>query len=244
MNDQPRSAASGMGLGREPLARRTLVFYTRPKGGRCVTETGTVVLAFTTREAQQLTGLSARRLQYWDETAFIRPSVAARHGRGSPRLYSFRDLVQLRIAAILRDRLSLQALRRLKDALDLDAPFAEVRFASTSEGEAVYLVQPGVPEAVRRPGQIVMTFDVPLDEIRSDLELRIAELRRRRGTGRLEKNRGILSGRLAVAGTRITTAAIGRMLKAGWDERRILDEYPELTTADIEAVRRLGKTAG
>jgi uncharacterized protein (DUF433 family) len=220
------------------------VFYTLTKGGTGVTEIGAVTLAFTTREAQQLSGLTARRLQYWDETAFIRPSVAARLGRGSPRLYSFRDLVQLRIAALLRDRLSLQALRGLKDALDLDAPFAEVRFASTVHGETVYLVQAGVPEAVRQPGQIVMTFDVPLSEIRSDLERRIVELRRRRGIGRLEKTRGIVSGQLAVAGTRITTAAVGRMLKAGWDERRILAEYPELTQADIEAVRRLGKKAG
>jgi uncharacterized protein (DUF433 family) len=34
------------------------------------------------------------------------------------------------------------------------------------------------------------------------------------------------------------------MLKAGWDEGRILAEYPELTPADVEAVRRLGKKAG
>ena len=244
MNDQPRSVAGGTAQAREPLARRTLVFYSGSHGGRSVTDIGAVALAFTTREAQQLSGLSARRLQYWDETAFIRPSVAARLGRGSPRLYSFRDLIQLRIAALLRNHISLHALRRLKDALDLEAPFAEVRYASTSEGETVYLVRPGVPEAVRRSGQIVMTFDIPLDEIRSDLELRSAELRRRRGIGRLEKTRGIVSGQMAVAGTRITTAAIGRMLKAGWDEARILAEYPELTPADIEAVRRLGKKAG
>jgi uncharacterized protein (DUF433 family) len=213
-------------------------------GGSGVTQADAIASAFTTREAQLLTGLSARRLQYWDETAFIRPSVAARLGRGSPRLYSFRDLIQLRIAALLRDHISLQALRRLKDALDLEAPFAEVRYASTSEGETVYLVEPGVPEAVRQPGQIVMTFDVPLSEIRSDMERRIAELRRRRGIGRLEKTRGIVSGELAVAGTRITTAAVARMLEAGWDETRILAEYPELTPADLEAVRRLGQKAG
>ena len=74
----------------------------------------TATLAFTTDEARRLTGLSARRLQYWDETDFIRPSVAARQGRGLPRLYSLRDLIQLRVAVQLRDRLSLQALRRLK----------------------------------------------------------------------------------------------------------------------------------
>ncbi len=201
-------------------------------------ETGAVALAFTTREAQRLTGLSARRLQYWDETDFVRPSIAARHGRGAPRLYSFRDLVQLRVAALLRDRLSLQALRRLKDALDVEAPFAELRFASTSESEMVYLEQQGIPEAVRQPGQIVMTFNVPLTEIRADLNQRIAELRRRRGVGKLQKTRGVVSGKLAVAGTRITAAAVQRLLMAGWDEQLISDQYPELTRADIEAVRR------
>jgi DNA-binding transcriptional MerR regulator len=95
--------------------------------------TDSAMLAFTTDEAQRLTGLSARRLQYWDETDFIRPAVAARQGRGWPRLYSFRDLVQLCVAAQLRDPLSLQALRRLKDALDTEAPFATVRFARQVE---------------------------------------------------------------------------------------------------------------
>ena len=109
--------------------------------------TAATTLAFTTHEAERLAGLTPRRLQYWDETGFIRPSVAARRGRGSPRLYSFQDLVKLRIAAQLRDRLSLQALRRLKAALDMDAPFAEVRFAVTTGGETVYLVQEGAPEA-------------------------------------------------------------------------------------------------
>src|ERR1035437_6985080 len=68
------------------------------------------ILAFNTHETRALTSVSLRRLQYWDETDFIRPSIAARHGRGSPRLYGFRDLVALRIAARLRDQLSLQAL--------------------------------------------------------------------------------------------------------------------------------------
>lgn len=200
-----------------------------------------VTLAFTTREAQYLTGLTARRLQYWDETDFIRPSIAARHGRGAPRLYGFQDLVQLRIAAMLRNRLSLQALRRLKDALDVEAPFAELRFASTSEGEMVYVEESVPPESVRRPGQIVMTFDVPLTEIRADLSRRIAELRQRRGVGELTRTRGVVSGKLAVAGTRITTAAVQRLLRAGWDDRRIAEEYPELTAADIAAVRRLAE---
>ena len=194
-------------------------------------------LAFTAREAQRVTGLSNRRLQYWDETDFIRPSVAARQGRGWPRLYSFKDLIQLRIAAQLRDQLSLQALRRLKAALDVDAPFAALRFAVLGGNEVVYLGPTGQAEAVKAPGQIVLTFDVPLQEIRADLQGRVRELRTRRETGTIGKARGVLGSRDLIRGTRITPGAIQRMLASGWSESRILDEFPELEEADIAAAR-------
>jgi len=194
-------------------------------------------LAFTAREAQRVTGLSNRRLQYWDETDFIRPSVAARQGRGWPRLYSFKDLIQLRIAAQLRDQLSLQALRRLKAALDVDAPFAALRFAVLGANEVVYLGPTGQAEAVNAPGQIVMTFDVPLQEIRADLQGRVRELRTRRETGTIGKARGVLGSKALIRGTRITPGAIQRMLASGWSESRILDEFPELEEADIAAAR-------
>ena len=199
---------------------------------------GETIAAFTTKEAQRLTGLSSRRLQYWDETEFIRPSVAARKGRGSPRLYGFRDLVQLRVAAQLRDYLSLQALRRLKLALDVEAPFASVSFGTTPDGDVHYLGPAGETEAARYPGQIVFRFEVPLREIRSDLHTRIAELRRRRGVGQIDRTRGVLSGQARVRGTRITTAAIARLVADGWSEDRIRAEYPELEAADIRAAVR------
>lgn len=205
---------------------------------------GDAILAFTTKEVQRLTGLSARRLQYWDETAFIRPSVAARQGRGSPRLYGFQDLVQLRIAGRLRDQLSLQALRRLKIALDVEAPFATLRFAIGPHNEVVYVGPTGQHEAARFPGQIIMTFEVPLEEIRNDLSERIVELRRRRGVGKIEQKRGVLSGRPRIGGTRISAAAVARLVRAGWSPERIHDEFPELEPADVAAAVRTQDRAG
>jgi uncharacterized protein (DUF433 family) len=205
--------------------------------------TAAATLAFTTHESERLTGLTPRRLQYWDETGFITPSVAARRGRGSPRLYSFQDLVQLRIAAQLRDRLSLQALRRLKAALDVDAPFAEVRFAVTTGGETVYLVKEGAPEAARTPGQIVETFQVPLEEIRADLRRRVADLRSRDRVGEIVRTRGVLGSQPTIVGTRITPQAIVDMLDNGWDRARIMDEFPDLVPADVDAAIVWSKTA-
>ncbi len=196
-----------------------------------------VQLAFTANEVQRLTGLSARRLQYWDETDFIRPSVAARQGRGWPRLYSFQDLVQLRVAAQLRDQLSLQALRRLKAALDIGAPFAAVRFLVTSSNEVAYVGPTGQAEAAKTPGQIVMTIDVPLREIRTDLETRVGRLRKRHGVGKVAATRGILASSERIAGTRIPAKAVERLLAAGWSDARILGEYPDLRPGDLRAAR-------
>ena len=96
----------------------------------------------------------------------------------------------------------------------------------------------GHTESARYPGQIRFTFEVPLAEIRSDLHTRIAELRRRRGVGQVERSRGTLSGQERISGTRITTAAIARLVDAGWDSDRIRLEYPELEPADIRVALR------
>jgi hypothetical protein len=121
--------------------------------------------------------------------------------------------VALRVAGRLRDHLSLQALRTLKEALDVDAPFANVRFALLPGGEVVYLGPTGHLEAARRPGQITISFEIPLQEIRADLRAGVHALRERSGVGGVERRRGVLAGRPALAGTRITPAAIRRMFE-------------------------------
>lgn len=232
----PIAKAKGRpGIARVSGGKTPVVYHSRKEAGLM---TETAMLALTTDEARRLTGLSLRRLQYWDETDFIRPSVAARQGRGWPRLYSFRDLIQLRVAAQLRDRLSLQALRRLKTALDTEAPFASVRFALLPDDEVVYLGPGGHYEAALKPGQIVLEFDVPLREIRSSLERDVERLRARKGAGRVKKQRGVLGNQPVFAGTRIRPEVVSRALAAGWSDARILEEYPDLRPADVALVRR------
>ena len=53
---------------------------------------------------KQVTGLTARQLEWWDQTKIITPSIApGGRGRGYRRLYGFDDLVLLFVAARLRD---------------------------------------------------------------------------------------------------------------------------------------------
>ena len=62
------------------------------------------VSAFSAQQVMALTGLSARQLAYWDRLGFFRPhySECLENGR-SVRLHSFRDLVGLRVLALLRN---------------------------------------------------------------------------------------------------------------------------------------------
>ena len=53
---------------------------------------------FNSKAVSNITGLSFRQIDYWDRTHFIKPSVSEATGCGSVRLYSFKDLVRLKVA--------------------------------------------------------------------------------------------------------------------------------------------------
>ena len=68
---------------------------------------------YNSKEASRIAGVSLRQIQYWDERGFIRPSVRTAQGRGSKRLYSFHDLLCLKVMKDLTHRgLSLHKVRR------------------------------------------------------------------------------------------------------------------------------------
>ncbi|MFI0352066.1 MerR family transcriptional regulator [Actinomadura sp. 9N407] len=57
-------------------------------------------------------GITYRQLDYWARTALVEPSVRAAHGSGSQRLYSFRDILVLKVVKRLLDTgVSLQQIR-------------------------------------------------------------------------------------------------------------------------------------
>ena len=69
--------------------------------------------AFDSKTVSRIVGVSLRQIQYLDEQGFIRPSIRLADGRGSRRLYSYSDLVQLKVVKDLQGHgLSLQKIRR------------------------------------------------------------------------------------------------------------------------------------
>lgn len=67
---------------------------------------------FRTPAVQQATGVTYRQLDYWARTGLIAPSIKGAAGSGSQRLYSFTDIVTVRVIKRLLDAgVSLQQVR-------------------------------------------------------------------------------------------------------------------------------------
>jgi len=130
--------------------------------------------AFTAQQACQLTGCTPHQLRYWDRVDLLRPSIQGTGGRpGRRRLYSFRDLVALRVVKSLLDNgMSVQRVRRAWDYLrrtgDMEHHLSEVRLIT--DGESIFRVasdDEGVVDALRE-GQLA--FFVAINEITRDVE--------------------------------------------------------------------------
>lgn len=64
---------------------------------------GTKYDGFSAEVTRKLVGASYRQLVHWDKTGLLKPSVERAKGRGSRRVYSFEDLVELRVICRLLD---------------------------------------------------------------------------------------------------------------------------------------------
>jgi DNA-binding transcriptional MerR regulator len=81
-------------------------------------------------------GITYRQLDYWARTGLVEPSVRAAQGSGSQRLYSFRDILVLKVVKRLLDTgISLQQIR---------AAVAHLRSRGTDDLAKVTLMSDGV----------------------------------------------------------------------------------------------------
>jgi DNA-binding transcriptional MerR regulator len=84
-------------------------------------------------------GISYRQLDYWARTSLVVPSVRDASGSGSQRLYSFRDLVVLKVVKRLLDAgVSLQNIRKAIDTLRSRGVNDLAGITLISDGTTVY----------------------------------------------------------------------------------------------------------
>lgn len=129
---------------------------------------------FTAQQATRLTGCSPHQLRYWDKVDLVTPSLQETGGRpGRRRLYSFRDLVALRVVKSLLDNgMSVQRVRRAWDYLrrtaDMDDHLAEVRLVT--DGQSIFAVARDEEELLDALRQGQLAFFVAINEIARTVE--------------------------------------------------------------------------
>lgn len=198
-----------------------------------------IIAAFTEDYVERLTGISKRQLRYWDRIDFFKPSMGSEDRRlPYSRLYSFRDLVSLKVLDSLRNdaQVSLKHLRNVKQKL---SHLGDDLWAKTT----LYVLNRKVvfdnPETLAKEevisGQGVL--QIPLKVVTGDMQKAVDESKQRDSSilGSFDKKKNIARNKLVVAGTRIPVRSIKAFAAAGYSVEEILKEYPTLTVSDVKA---------
>ncbi|RFU88042.1 MerR family transcriptional regulator [Streptomyces triticagri] len=121
-------------------------------------------------------GITYRQLDYWARTGLVEPSVRSAQGSGSQRLYSFRDVVVLKIVKRFLDTgVSLQNIRTAVQHLR-DREFADLeRMTLMSDGATVYeCTSPDEVVGLLQGGQGV--FGIAVGVVCRDVEAAVSQL--------------------------------------------------------------------
>jgi predicted RNase H-like HicB family nuclease len=124
---------------------------------------------FNTKAVSKIIGLTQRQIDYWDKTHFIKPSIQEAAGYGSARLYSFADLVRLKVARTLKaSGISLQKIRKAisylkKNMPKVEDPLSDLKFLT--DGETVFVLTKNFREIIDTLNNGQMVIAVSLGSI-------------------------------------------------------------------------------
>lgn len=129
-----------------------------------------MALGYGGREAAQIVGITYRQLDYWARTNLVRPSAADARGSGSRRVYTYRDLLELRVIKNLLDAgIKLESVREvfeyMRRHVDTDISAAHI----VINGQSVVLCQGDQLIDVMRQGQGVLNV-LPLAGVKQDVD--------------------------------------------------------------------------
>jgi DNA-binding transcriptional MerR regulator len=134
-------------------------------------------------------GITYRQLDYWARTELVQPSIKPAEGSGSQRLYSFADVVHLKVIKKLLDAgVSLQQVRKAVEFLrnELQEPMTDVMLVS--DGVSVYARTKDELIDLLAGGQAVFGIAVGkvYEELQGTLQGTIAQLKPERQPGAQE----------------------------------------------------------
>jgi DNA-binding transcriptional MerR regulator len=131
-------------------------------------------VGFTPKQVMRLTGVPYSTLNLWAKKGVIRPSIAEGVGSGSERVYSFSDLVALKVAFELRNAgvttsSLMKVVRFLYENEGMEKPLAEARLVVSGRDVLVVRNERQLMSALSKPGQGCLSFVVDLPRTLGEL---------------------------------------------------------------------------
>jgi DNA-binding transcriptional MerR regulator len=127
----------------------------------------------------KIVGITYRQLDYWTRTGLVEPSLQPAQGSGTQRLYSFNDLLQLKVIKSLTD--AGASLQKVREAIDyvrnhVDQDWSKVTIVANEGGVYACTSQAEVFDVMRK-GQGVLGAVVDVGHVRDQLSGTLHELR-------------------------------------------------------------------
>jgi len=121
-------------------------------------------------------GISYRQLDYWARTGLVQPTVQNAQGSGSQRLYSFRDILVLKLVKRLLDTgVSLQQIRNAVERLRQTGVEDLAKITLMSDGASVYLCT-SQDEVIDLLDQGQGVFGIAVGSVWREVETSLTEL--------------------------------------------------------------------
>lgn len=202
-----------------------------------------IVMAFTADQISRLAGISVDRLRYWEKTDAFIPQRFKRLVSGPyTRIYTFQDLVSLRVIANLRVNhgIELQQLRTVSNYIIDYANHPWSSLAVRIFGRHLEFRDPQTLEWISANpfGQSALAIEFEEVSAEAEADARMAILRRPDQLGKITRHRNVMSNEYVFEGTRIPVATVRRLLDANYSNSDVLRCYPTLSEEDIEFAKR------
>lgn len=197
-----------------------------------------IIAAFDEERAARLSGVSLPQLRYWNRSDFYVPTYVGEGRSAFSRIYSFKDIAALRVLNALRNQFGV-SLQHLRDVSDRLTALGSDKWT----GVKLYVVKKRVvwvDPSSSKPQEIMSgQYIVPvvLDEVLSDTAKDVLAISSRdtATVGKIKRSRYINHNAPVVAGTRVRVSSVKEFAEAGYSHKQIIEEYPDLTEADVQA---------
>lgn len=194
--------------------------------------------------AATLSGASVRQLAYWRRVGPNGALFTPEHGSRPRVLYSYRDLVALRMFVRLRGDLSLQRVRRAVAWLETHHPdthlSAHTIRAVPGEQTAVWIAPDGsYIDVVEHPGQggLKIVMDDIFDSFKTRSGRRVPALAEPAAGVTVDPH--VRSGYPVIEGTRIPYNVVASLHADGLTAGEIARLYPSITEREVRGAAEL-----